>query len=329
MKLTTSYLGFQLPHPVILGASPLADDLDTVRRFEDAGAPMIVLHSLFEEEIVGEEMAHGSWAAADESYSESLSYLPDAPGYSPAPERYIEHLGQVKRAVSVPVIGSLNGTTPGGWLRYATQIQQAGADALELNLYDMVTDPNESSEAVENRAADVVREIRKAVTIPVAVKLSPFYSALAHFAQRLDGLGIDGLLVFNRFYQPDLDPEAGELTRTILSSPADLPLRLRWVGVLFGQIRADLAVTGGVHTVPDVVKAVMCGAAGVQMVSALLKYGPEYLTRIVNGLSRWLDEHEYESLQQLRGSQSLLRCTDPTAYERANYARALRSWTGG
>lgn len=328
MDLSTSYMGFDLPHPLIPGASPLSGDLGLVRRLEDAGAPMIVMHSLFEEQIVREELAiTRSIETPQECYAEALTYLPEPEHFTLGPDEYLEQVRKIKAAVAVPVIASLNGTTPGGWLRYARLLQQAGADGLELNLYELAADPNETAATVEGRQLEIVRSVREAIAIPVAVKLSPFYSSLAQFAHRLDAIGINGMLVFNRFYQPDLDVEALEVQRVVrLSDPAELLLRLRWLAILFGRVRAPLAVTGGVHTAVDAVKAVMAGASAVQMVSALLRHGPGHVEAIRAGLARWLEEHEYESLRQMRGSMSLRHVAAPGAYERANYVKILQSW---
>jgi len=299
MDLTTRYLGLTLAHPLVVGASPLTEDLGIVSRLEDAGAAAIVTHSLFEEDIIGRGIE------ADE---------------------YLEQLLRIKRRVSVPVIASLNGTNAEGWLHYARLIQQAGADALELNFYHVATDPTEDAGAVERRLVDIVAVLKESIPIPLAVKLSPFYSSIANFAKRLDDLGFEGLVLFNRFYQPDIDPEQMEVLSVNLSNPSELTLRLRWIGVLSGRVRASLAATGGVHTVLDAVKAVMAGAHAVQMVSALLALGPKHLRYVRDELARWLEEHEYESLAQMQGSMSLLRCADPRAYERANYVKILQSW---
>ena len=327
MDLTTQYLGFTLPHPFIPGASPMVDNLDTVRALEDAGAPMIVMHSLFEEQITAEQLSTArALESSKDSSSEAMSYLPTPLEFRLGPEEYLDQVRKIKAAVKVPVVGSLNGTTPGGWLDYAKLIEQAGADALELNIYELATDPNETSQQVEQRALDVVRSVRKAVRIPVAVKLSPFYSALAHFAQQLDNLGVNGLVLFNRFYQPDIDVDALEVLRVNLSNSSELLLRLRWLAVLSGRVNASLAVTGGVHAVTDAVKAIMTGAHCVQLVSALLEKGPGYISPMRDGLAAWLEEHEYESLQQMQGSMNLLRCPDPAMFERANYVQILQSW---
>ena len=330
MTLATTYLGFELPHPLVPGASPLAEDLDTVRRLEDAGAPMITMYSLFEEQVVREELSlTSSIETPKECYAEALSYFPDPDEFVLGPDEYLEQVRKVKAAVSVPVVGSLNGTTEGGWLRYARLIEQAGADALELNLYELALDTQESGEAVERRGLEVVRAVKRQVRVPVAVKLSPFYSSIANYAHRLDEAGADGLVLFNRFYQPDIDVERQELVRVNLSSPSELLLRVRWIGALSGRVRASLAATGGVHTALDAVKAVMAGAHATQMVSALLRHGPGHLRQVRQELALWLEEHEFESLRQMQGSMSLLRCAEPAAYQRANYIKLLQSWGAG
>jgi dihydroorotate dehydrogenase (fumarate) len=330
MNLATTYMGFELPHPVIPGAGPFVDKLDTVRRLEDAGAPMIVMHSLFEEQIArGDATITRSMETPKDSYAEALSYFPDPDDFVLGPDDYLEQIRKIKAAVSVPVIGSLNGTTEGGWLRYARLIEQAGADGLELNLYDLALDLAETGADVERRGLEVVRAIKGSVKIPVAVKLSPFYSSIGNFARLLDEAEADALVLFNRFYQPDIDVEQQELLRVNLSSPSELLLRVRWIGALSGRIRPSLAATGGVHTVIDVVKAVMAGAHATQMVSALLRNGPAYLRQVRDDLARWLEAHEFESLRQMQGSMSLLRCGDPGAYRRANYIQLLQSWNAG
>ncbi len=327
MDLSTTYMGFELPHPLIPGASPLVDNLDTVRRLEDAGAPMIVMHSLFEEQIVGEQLAVvRSLEAGDESYPEALTYLPRPHDFVLGPDEYLEQIARIKSAVAVPVIASLNGVSAGGWLDYARLIEQAGADGLELNLYELATDLDEPAEQIEGRALQAARTVKESVSIPVAVKLSPFYSSLAHFCKELDELGVAGLVLFNRFYQPDIDVEQLEVVRVNLSSSSELLLRLRWLAILSGRIKASLAATGGVHTAIDAIKAVMAGAHGVQMVSALLQHGPAYLKKVREDMTCWMEEHEYESLRQMQGSMSLLRCSNPRAYERANYVKILQSW---
>ena len=330
MELSTRYLGFDLPHPLIVGASPLADDLDTVRRLEDAGAAAIVLRSLFEEQIAREQVAaflrsrrHG------ESFAEAISCFPAPQSFVFGPEEYLEHLGRVKAAVKIPVIASLNGTTPGGWLDYPPLIERMGADALELSLYRLAFDPSLSGQEVERETVEVVREVRRTVRLPLAVKLSPFYSSLANFAAQIDDAGADGLVLFNRSYQPDISPEELALHRaSSLSDPRELPLRLRWLGALCGQVRASLAVSGGVHEAGHAIKAVMAGAHAVQVVSALLRNGPEYLKVLSQGMVDWMREFEWESLEEMRGNMSLGRCPDPAVYERANYMMMLQGSPG-
>ncbi len=330
MDLSTRYLGFELPHPFMNGASPLAENLDRVRRLEDAGSAAIVMNSLFEEQIARESLATSrSMDAHGESFAEAMSYFPSPDQFVLGPEEYLEQIRRIKAAVRIPVIASLNGTTVGGWLSYARQIQQAGADALELNIYYIPTDPEETGDAVVARTVEMVAEVRKAVTIPLAVKLSPYYTSIANVAKRLVQAGARGLVLFNRFYQPDIDVEELEVVQTLnLSDSHALPPRLRALATLSGRIQADLAVTGGVHTPMDGLKAVMCGANAVQMVAALLIHGTAQLTQVRNEVARWLEEHEYESLRQAQGSMSLNNCPDPSAFERANYMHILRSWEG-
>jgi dihydroorotate dehydrogenase (fumarate) len=331
IDLSTTYLGFTLPHPLIPGASPLSADFDMVRRLEDAGAAAIVLPSLFEEQIIAEATGAARHVLAhDDSHAEARSYFPLSAEYAMGPARYLEHVRRVSSAVRIPVIGSLNGTSPEGWLDYARLIQDAGAGALELNFYHVATDATESGAAIEQRLLDVVREVKAHVTIPVAVKLSPFYSSLAHLARQLDTAGADGLVLFNRFYQPDIDPDVLDaVPRLHLSSSSELLLRLRWLAILSGRVRASLSATGGAHRSDDVLKAVMAGAHAVQMVAALLTHGPGHLVTVRRELGHWLEEREYESLAQAQGSMSLLRCPDPEAFERGNYMKILQTWREG
>jgi dihydroorotate dehydrogenase (fumarate) len=328
MDLSTTYLGLKLAHPLMAGASPMVDDLGMVKRLEDAGASAIVMHSLFEEQITREQM--GTILDMElhaESNAEALSYFPNPDEFRLGPEKYLEQIMRLKAAVSVPVIASLNGTTPSGWLHHGKLMEQAGADALELNIYYMATDPAETAGAVENRTLDIVRAVKSEVKVPVAVKLSPFFSSLPHFAAELEAAGADGLVLFNRFFQPDIDVEALEATPSLqLSSSADLLLRLRWLAILHGHLKVDLAVTGGVHTGMDALKSVMAGASAVQMVSALLLHGPERLAQTRAELTEWLEEHEYDSLRQALGSMSLQKCPNPQAFTRANYMRILNGW---
>jgi dihydroorotate dehydrogenase (fumarate) len=328
MNLATTYLGLKLAHPLMAGASPMVDDMGMVKRLEDAGASAIVMHSLFEEQITREEQGTiMDMELHANSNAEAISYFPKPDEFRLGPETYLEQLHRIKEAVSVPVIASLNGTTSAGWLHYGKLMQEAGADALELNVYYIATDPKETSSAVEKRTLDIVRAVKSEVAIPVSVKLSPFFSSLAHFALELEAAGADGLVLFNRFFQPDINLE--ELTAEPslqLSGPADLLLRLRWLAVLHGQVKGSLAVTGGVHDGMGALKAVMAGADAVQMVSALLIHGPERLAQTRASLTEWLEEHEYESLDQARGSMSLLKCPNPQAFTRANYMRILNGW---
>jgi dihydroorotate dehydrogenase (fumarate) len=328
MDLSTRYLGFDLKNPLVPGASPLMDNLDTVKQLEDAGAPALIMRSLFEEQIERERTSTVlAMEMPADSFAEALSYFPHQEDLKFGPEQYLEQIRRIKEAVAIPVIASLNGTTPAGWVDYARLIQQAGADALELNVYFLATDLNESGSIVEKRLLDIVRDVKSGISIPLAVKLSVFYSSISNLASQLDGMGVEGLVIFNRFYQPDIDIETLDIVpRLSLSDSSELLLRLRWLAILSGHLRASLSVSGGVHTPVDVIKSVMAGAHSVQMVSALLQKGPAYLDTVLAGIKAWMEKHEYESITQMRGSMNLLRSPDPAAFERANYARVLRSW---
>ena len=328
MDLSTTYLGLELPHPFMAGASILSEDLDTVKRLEDAGSAAIVMESLFEEQITAEQMStHVTMESAGARSAEAISFFPDPPDFRLGPEEYLENISKAKEAVDVPVIGSLNGASLGGWLDYAKLIEEAGADALELNVYYMATNPKEFGLDIRHMTNEMISTVKSAVKIPVAVKMSQFYTSVANAALDMTEAGADGLVLFNRFYQPDIDIEELEVIRSLrLSDSSELNLRLRWLAVLYGKVGADLAVTGGVHTPVDAIKAIMCGAQVVQMVSALLKNGPEHLKAVRQGLEFWLVEHEYESLNQMLGSMSLDRCPDPAGFERANYMHILKSW---
>jgi len=272
--------------------------------------------------------AHEAMDVPAESFAEALSYFPNPENFRLGPDDYLEQIFKIKTTVKVPIIASLNGATTGGWLNYAELIEQAGADAIELNVYYLATDPAETADNLEKRTIDMLLQVKKSVNIPVAVKLSPFYTSFSNFARKLDEIGTDGLILFNRFYQPDIDTDALEVQRRLsLSDSSELLLRLRWLAVLSGKINASLAVTGGVHTGLDAVKAIMCGADAIQMVSALLLEGPQHLKQVRDDLVRWLEQHEYNSLYELHGSLNLLHCPDPGAYERANYIQLLQSWT--
>lgn len=328
MDLSTTYLGLKLPHPLITGASPLVDDLDVVRRLEDAGAAAITMHSLFEEQITAERDA--TWQQLDahaEGHAEATSYFPKRDEYRLGPDKYLEQIRRIKAAVAVPVIASLNGTTGRGWVEYAQAMQQAGADALELNVYMVATDLAVSGEVIERRVVDAAHLVRSSVSIPVAVKLSPFFSSIAHLAHRLDAAGVNGLVLFNRFYQPDIDIEQLDVVPHLrLSDSSELLLRLRWLAILSGRLRTTLACSGGVHTAEDAIKAIMAGADAVQLVSVLLHQGPERLSTLKYELDRWMVEHEYHSVAQMRGSMNLGRCPDPAAFERGNYVKLLQTW---
>ena len=326
--LSTSYLGLALRSPLVASASPLCEDIGNIRRMEDAGAGAVVLHSLFEEQIELEShhldryLSHGT-----ESYAESLTYLPDMVSYNLGPDGYLEHIRQAKAAVDIPVIGSLNGVSTGGWITYAKKIQEAGADALELNIYYIPTDPEMAGSQVEQRYVELARHVKAAVSIPVAVKLGHAFSAMANMARQLDQAGVGALVLFNRFYQPDFDLESLEVVPNLtLSSPWELLLRLHWVAILYGHVRADLAVTGGVHTAQDVLKAMMAGARVAMMTSALLKHGIDVLRVVRANLTAWMEAHEYASIRQMQGSMSYRSVADPAAFERANYMRVLSSY---
>jgi dihydroorotate dehydrogenase (fumarate) len=328
MDLTTSYMGLRLPHPLMVGASPLVSDLDIVRRLEDAGAAAIVMSSLFEEQLVMEQMSSIALAAPDEeTYAGVVSYFEGMDHFKLDPDGYLEQLQRIKDAVFIPVIASLNGISRGGWLNFAKLMHQAGADAIELNVYLVATDLDESGAAIEQQTIDMLRAVKEQLDIPVAVKLSPFYTALAHFARDLDAAGADGLVLFNRFCQPDIDVDSMGIRHQLeLSTPHELLLRLRWLAILHGRVKCSLAATGGVHAPLDVVKAVMTGASAVQVVSSVLREGPEKLTTLRKDLADWLEEHEFDSIQQILGCMSLERCPDPRSYERANYMEILQSW---
>ncbi|MFZ5446778.1 MAG: dihydroorotate dehydrogenase-like protein [Myxococcota bacterium] len=327
-SLTTHWLGLNLEHPLLPGASPLVDDLDTVKRLEDAGAAAITMHSLFEEQFVAEQMAvHKHMGRYRGSNAEAEDWFPSTSDFNLGPEQYLEQIRRIRQAVKIPVIGSLNGSTPGGWLECAKLIEDAGAHALELNLYALPSDPSRDGAAIEAEQLQIVREVKKAVKIPIGVKLSPFYSSLPHFAKKLEAEGVAGVILFNRLYQPDLDPENFALARVLhLSSPDELLLRLRWLAILSAKTKLELAASGGVHDTHGALKALMAGANVVQLVSVLLKYGPGRISEIRRGLSNWLDEHEYESLSQLVGCMNLERVPDPSGYERANYVKLLQGW---
>jgi dihydroorotate dehydrogenase (fumarate) len=327
--LSTRYLGLELASPLVASASPLCETIDNVRRMEDAGAGAVVLHSLFEEQIEVESRAlDRALSYGTESYAEAVSYLPDLYRYNLGPDGYLEHVRRAKKAVSIPVIGSLNAVSTGGWVSFARLIQDAGADALELNMSYVPTDPELGAADVERMYVDLVRDVRARVSIPLAVKLGHSFSALANLARRLDAAGADALVLFNRFYLPDFDLERLEVVpRLTLSSPHELLVRLHWVAILLGHVRADLAVTGGVHGAEQVLKAMMAGARVAMMTSALLRNGIEHLADVRRGLLAWMDAHDYASIVEMQGSMSYRAVAEPAAFERANYMQVLSSYT--
>ena len=329
MNTTTSYLGLRLPHPFMAGASPLGYHLDSIKRLEDAGCAAVVLHSLFEEQITlatRGRIRHRD--PLDQEFAAALADFPAAGDYPLGPQEYAAHISQAKAAVKIPVIGSLNGTSAESWLTFSRIIEQAGADALELNLYEVVTDLNVPSMAVEHQIVEIVKELKRTLKIPIAVKLSPFFAAFGNLAHQLDLAGADGLVMFNRFYQPDIDIKTMRPSPQVeLSTSAELLLRLRWLAILHGRVRPSLAVTGGVATPNDGIKAVLAGADAVQMVSALLRHGPAYVSAMRLGLEHWMEWHKMTSLDDVRGRVSLKQTKDPAAFERANYIRALQSWS--
>jgi len=327
--LRTRYLGFDLKNPLIAGASPLSDDVDGVRRLEDAGVAAIVLRSLFEEQITGEVLAtHRAMFESADSNAESLSFLPDPDDFVLGPDAYLEHVRRVVAAVDVPVIASLNGVTPGGWQSYARLIEEAGANALELNLYRVPTAAADSGTAAESETLAIVREIASSISIPLSVKLSPYYTSLAHMCRKLVDVGTQGLVLFNRFFEPDIDVDALEYVAELnLSEPHELRARLRWIALLSGQVDADLAVTGGVHSALDVVKSLLAGADAVQLVSALLRRGPRHANEVLAELRRWMLEYGYPSVADLQGTMNAHRCPNPEVLGRANYARLLQTWS--
>jgi dihydroorotate dehydrogenase (fumarate) len=328
MDLETKYLGLNLSSPLVVGASPLSDDLDGVRRLEDAGASCIVLRSLFEEQITREKFGTVySMEIGDPSHVEAISCFPRIHDFVLGPDEYLEHIRRIKEQVRVPVVGSLNGINLGNWLKYAHLIEQAGADALELNVFFVATNPEEPPAAVEKRTTDIARVLKKSLGIPLAVKLSPFYSSLPALVRQLEASGIDGCVLFNRFYEPFVKGRSRAARDARLSDPSELPLRLRWLSILSATVQnVDLAVSGGVRSSADAIKAILSGAAAVQVVSALLENGPGYLRVLRDGLERCLDRYGYQSLDQMRASFCVEASPDPQVFSRANYMRLLQSW---
>jgi dihydroorotate dehydrogenase (fumarate) len=326
--LTTNYMGLTLKNPIVPSASPLSKRLDGLKQMEDAGAAAVTMYSLFEEQIDLEALAQHNFIEQTTFMSaEATAYFPKAADYNRGPDGYLELIRQAKEAVDVPVIGSLNGVTPGGWTHYARLIQDAGADALELNVYLIPTRSDLTSDGVENTYLEILRDVKASVKIPVAMKLSPFFSSLPNMARRLDRAGANALVLFNRFYQPDFDLEELAVTpHLVLSTPWEMRLPLRWIAILYGHVKASLALTTGVHTPDDVVKSVMAGADIANVASVLLERGPGHISELIGGLSQWMEEHEYESVTQMKGALSQRNVTEPAAFERANYMKVLGSW---
>jgi dihydroorotate dehydrogenase (fumarate) len=328
MDLTTTYMGLTLKNPIVPSSSPLSENLDNIRRMEDAGAGALVMYSLFEEQITLESHQLDHYLNYGiETFPEALSYFPEMETYKVGPDQYLERVQRAKAAVNIPIIGSLNGVSTGGWIDYARDIEQAGADALELNVYYIPTDMQMTSAEVEQIYLDVLRDVKKSVSIPVAMKLSPYFSATANMAYRLAEAGADALVLFNRFYQPDFDLENLEVVpRLVLSTPYELRLPLRWVAMLYGRVNVDFAITSGVHTVEEVLKSMMAGAKVSMMASELLQNGIQRITQVLEGMAQWMEEYEYTSIAQMQGSMSQQSVAEPAAFERANYMKVLASW---
>lgn len=326
IDLRTAYLGLALRSPLVVSASPLSREVDGIRRAEDAGASAVVLYSLFEEQLHQEQSdLEYHLNAGTESFAESLTYFPQPSEFQTGPEGYLDHIRKAKAAVDIPVIASLNGSTMGGWTEFAREIERAGADAIECNIYFIPTDPQRSSADVEKVYVEILQAVKSAVSIPIAVKLSPFFSNMANMAQRLDEAGANGLVLFNRFYQPDIDLEELELRpNVLLSTPQALRLPLTWIGILYGRVRASLAATSGVHGADNVIKLLMVGANVTMLCSSLMRNGINHLRHIEREVREWMEAHEYESVVQMQGSMSQLRCPDPGAFERAQYMRAVK-----
>ena len=324
-SLETTYLGLNLSNPIVASAGPLGRKLESIKEMEAAGVGAVVLHSLFEEQLtIEQEYLNENLVRGTESYAEAISYFPDFKEFVFAPDEYLEHLRRVKESVGIPVIGSLNGTSIGGWTDYAWEMEQAGADAIELNIYYLPTDVKMTSQQVEDGYIELLRAVKERLTIPVSVKLVPFIGAIPNLAKRLYGEGAKGLVLFNRFYQPDVDPEKLEVRPTLtLSTSDELLLRLRWTAILYGRIGCDLAITGGVHTADDVVKGILCGASVTMTTSALLQKGTGHVTTLRDDLSSWLDKHEYDSVSDIRGIMSHEKVAEPAAFERANYMKIV------
>jgi dihydroorotate dehydrogenase (fumarate) len=329
MNLKTTYLGLRLRTPLVASASPLSDTVGDIRKLEDAGAAAVVLHSIFQEQITADRHElHHHLTQGTESFAESLTYFPEPHEIKVGPESYLQLIQGTKESVDIPIVASLNGATLGGWTTYATQIQQAGADALELNIYSIPTNLDRSAAEIEDSYLEVVRAVRKVVRIPVAVKLSPYFTNMANMAKRLVESGADGLILFNRFYQPDIDLETLSVApNLLLSTPMAMRLPLRWLAILYGKLKASLAATSGIHTGQDALKMLMAGADVTMLCSVLLRHGIDHIKTIESTMSGWMSEHEYESVAQLKGSMSQKNCPDPSAFERVQYIHALSTYS--
>ncbi len=328
MDLSTEYLGLELKNPLVAAASPLSRNLDNLRKLEDAGIGAVVMYSVFEEQIEHDSRAHEHFVEfGTHSFAEALTYAPALSDYPRGPADYVEHVSRAKEALNIPIIASLNGTTLGGWIDYAYKLEQAGADALELNIYSIATDPNVDAAGVEQRYLDVFREVRQTVKLPVSIKLTPYFTALANFARKLDADGVNGLVLFNRFYQPDIDLAAREvLPEVALSAPHEMRLPLRWIAILDPLVKASLAATTGVYTSFDVLKLLMAGADVTQLCATLLRNGIDSIAPILAGMAEWMEDNEYQSVRQLIGSMNQATCPDPSAFERGQYMKALNAY---
>ena len=328
MDITTTYLGLKLKSPIVCSAGPLSEKISNIREMEDAGAGAVVLYSIFEEQIEHEELELDYRTTSHtESFAEATSYLPSPFEFKLGPDEYLDHIRKAKEAVNIPIIASLNGKSIGGWTEYAKKMEQAGADALELNIYLLPTDISKTGSEVEKTYIEIVKAVKSTVKIPIAVKMHPFFSSTSYMAAQLSNAGADGLVMFNRFYQPDIDLETLEVVpNVILSTPMAMRLPLRWIAMLYGKVNADLAATSGIYTAEDVLKMIMAGAKVTQMLSSLLKFGIGHIADVTTNLKTWMEEKEYESIEQMRGSMSYMKVDDPSKFERANYMKVLNSY---
>ncbi len=328
MNLSTKYLGLELKNPIVPSAGPLSQSIDNIKKMEDNGAAAVVLYSLFEEQIEHEQLELDHYTTVhNESFAEALDYFPEPYEYKTGPEEYLEHIRKAKISVDIPIIASLNGKSLGGWIEYAKKIEEAGADALELNIYNLATDINKTPQEIDDSYINIVKSVKANVKIPIAVKMHPFFSSVSHMASEMEKAGASGLLLFNRFYQPDIDLQTLEVVpNVLLSTPMDSRLPLRWIAVLYNKVNADLAATSGIYTEKDVIKMVMVGAKVTQMLSCLLKFGITHISDVIKKVETWMEENEYESLDQMRGSMSYMNVADPSLFERANYMKVLNSY---